>query len=76
MNTDNRLMSGVTLSERVPATHRAFGFGLDEMQWLTTNAMKSSFLAFDQRLRIINGVIKPAYARLMAEVQAAAPTLV
>ena len=38
--------------------------------------MKSSFLAFDQRLRIINGVIKPGYARLMAEAQAAAPTLV
>jgi adenosine deaminase len=76
VNTDNRLMSGVTLSEEFQRLTDAFGFGLDEMQWLTTNAMKSSFLAFDQRLRIINGVIKPAYARIMAEAQAAAPTLV
>jgi adenosine deaminase len=76
VNTDNRLMSGVTLSDEFERLIDAFGFGLDEMQWLTTNAMKSSFLAFDQRLRIINGVIKPEYARLMAEAQAAAPTLV
>jgi adenosine deaminase len=76
VNTDNRLMSGVTLSDEFERLTDAFGFGLDEMQWLTTNAMKSSFLAFDQRLRIINGVIKPEYARLMAEAQAAAPTLV
>ena len=46
------------------------------MQWLTLNAMKSSFAPFDQRLRLINGVIKPGYARLMAEDQAKAPTLV
>jgi len=38
--------------------------------------MKSSFLSFDQRLRIINGTIKPGYARLMAEATALAPTLV
>ena len=37
------------------------------MQWLTLNAMKSGFSAFDERLRLINGVIKPGYARLMAE---------
>ena len=76
VNTDNRLMSGVALSDEFGRLTETFGFGLDEMQWLTTNAMKSSFLAFDQRLRIINGVIKPGYARLMAEAQAAAPTLV
>ena len=36
------------------------------MQWLTLNAMKSAFLPFDQRLRIINEQIKPGYARLLA----------
>jgi adenosine deaminase len=40
---------------------------LDEMQWLTLNAMKSAFNPFDERLRLINGVIKPGYARLAAE---------
>lgn len=34
------------------------------MQWFTINAMKSAFLPFDERLAIINGVIKPGFARL------------
>jgi adenosine deaminase len=76
VNTDNRLMSGVTLSDEFATLTRVFGFGLDEMQWLTLNAMKSSFAPFDQRLRLINGVIKPGYAHLIAEAQAEAPTLV
>ncbi len=76
VNTDNRLMSGVSMSSEMAVLSETFGFGLDEMQWLTLNGMKSSFAPFDQRLRLINGVIKPGYARLMAEAAAAAPTLV
>ena len=67
VNTDNRLMSGITMTDEFEKLSRAFGFGLDEMQWLTLNAMKSAFAPFDERLRLINGVIKPGYARLMAE---------
>lgn len=76
VNTDNRLMSGVSLSDEFGTLVKTFGFGLDEMQWLSTNAMKSSFLAFDERLRLINGVIKPGYERLKAEALAQSPTLV
>jgi len=76
VNTDNRLMSGVTLSDEFASLSEVFDVGLDEMQWLSTNAMKSSFLAFDERLRLINGVIKPGYERLKAEVQARSPRLV
>jgi adenosine deaminase len=75
VNTDNRLMSDVSLSSEFERLVATFGFGLDEMQWLTLNAMKSAFLSFDQRLRLIDGVIKPGYARLMAEAQALSPTL-
>jgi len=67
VNTDNRLMSGVTMTDEFETLSRVFGFGLDEMQWLTLNAMKSAFAPFDERLRLINGVIKPGYARLLAE---------
>jgi adenosine deaminase len=66
VNTDNRLMSGVTLSSELAALSDAFGYGWDELEWFTTNAMKSSFWPFDQRLRIINEQIKPGYARLKA----------
>jgi adenosine deaminase len=71
VNTDNRLMSGVTLSDEFATLSRVFGFGLDEMQWLTLNAMKSAFWPFDGRLKLINEQIKPGYASLRAE-QAAA----
>ena len=37
------------------------------MEWLTINAMKSAFAPFDERLRIINEVVKPGYARLRAQ---------
>ena len=67
VNTDNRLMSGVSLSSEFAALDAAFGIGLGEMEWLTLNAMKSAFLPFDERLRLIDEVIKPGYARLRRE---------
>ena len=71
VNTDNRLMSGITLSTEFATLARAFDLGLDDMEWLTLNAMKSAFWPFDGRLRIINEQIKPGYATLRAR-QAAA----
>ena len=67
VNTDNRLMSGISLTDEFATLSSTFGFGLDEMQWLTLNAIKSAFAPFDERLRLINGVIKPGYAELFAE---------
>ncbi len=64
VNTDNRLMSGTSMTHEMAALVDAFGYGLDDLQWFTVNAMKSAFLRFDQRLRIINDVIKPGYAAL------------
>ena len=66
VNTDNRLMSNVTLSSEFAALSRVFGLDLGEMQWLTLNGIKSAFSPFDARLRIINEQIKPGYARLMS----------
>jgi adenosine deaminase len=68
VNTDNRLMSNVSVSSELKVLDEAFGLGLGEMEWLTINAMKSAFAPFDERLRIINEVVKPGYAHLrMAE---------
>jgi adenosine deaminase len=71
VNTDNRLMSGITLSSEFATLASTFGISLDDMEWLTLNAMKSAFLPFDGRLRIINEQIKPGFASLHAA-QAAA----
>jgi adenosine deaminase len=70
VNTDNRLMSDVSMSSEFKVLDEAFGLGLGEMEWLTINAMKSAFAPFDERLRIINEVVKPGYAHLR---QAAVP---
>ena len=66
VNTDNRLMSGTSMTREMTALSEAFGYGLDDLQWFTVNAMKSAVLRFDERLRIINEVIKPGYAALRA----------
>ncbi|CAM3516850.1 adenosine deaminase [Stackebrandtia soli] len=65
VNTDNRLMSGTSLSREMALLSDAFGYGWEELRWFTINAMKSSFLHFDERLAIIDEVIKPAYAKLI-----------
>jgi adenosine deaminase len=72
VNTDNRLMSGVSMSSEFAALDEAFGIGLGEMEWMTINAMKSAFAPFDERLRLINEVVKPGYARLRARESAVA----
>jgi adenosine deaminase len=70
VNTDNRLMSGVSLSGEFAALVEAFGYGWSDISWLTVNAMKSAFLSFDQRLVLINDVIKPGFAKLREESEA------
>ncbi|MHC8496770.1 MAG: adenosine deaminase, partial [Actinomycetes bacterium] len=64
INTDNRLMSDTTMTDEMAAVCDAFKWGLPQLQWLTVNAMKSAFIPFDQRLHIIDDVIKPGYAAL------------
>src|SRR5690606_30366601 len=59
--TDNRLMSGTPMTRERLALGEAFDWGLDDLRWVTVNAMKSAFLPFDERLAIINDIIKPAY---------------
>ncbi|WP_328719739.1 adenosine deaminase [Streptomyces sp. NBC_00247] len=64
VNTDNRLMSGTSMSQEFERLTETFGYTLDDMQWFTVNAMKSAFIPFDERLAMINDVVKPGYAEL------------
>ena len=66
VNTDNRLMSGTSMSREMELLSQAFGYGLNDLQWFTLNAMKSAFLPFDERLTMINEQIKPQYSALKA----------
>ncbi len=64
INCDNRLMSNTSMSKEMQLLVDAFGYTTDDLRWFTINAMKSAFLPFDERLAIINDIIKPAYAAL------------
>jgi len=65
VNTDNRLMSDTTMSQEMLRLVEAFGYGWSDLERFTINAMKSAFLPFDERLAIIDEVIKPRYAVLI-----------
>ena len=64
VNTDNRLMSGTSMSREMGLLVSELGWTLDDLRWATINAMKSAFIPFDERLALIDEVIKPAYAAL------------
>jgi adenosine deaminase len=72
VNTDDRLLSDVSLSGEFGVLADAFRIDLDDMERMTLDAMTSSFLPYDQRVALISGVIEPGYARLRAEAGAAA----
>ena len=67
LNTDNRLMSDTSMTNEMAQLAEAFGWGLDDFEWITINSVKSAFAPFPERLRIINGIVKPRYALLRAE---------
>ncbi|MDA0202460.1 MAG: adenosine deaminase [Actinomycetota bacterium] len=69
VNTDNRLMSDTSMSREFTQLAETFDWGLDDFEWLTINALKSAFIPFPERLRIINGVVKPGYELLRAELE-------
>lgn len=66
LNTDNRLMSDTSMSKEMQQLADSFGWGIDDFEWVSINAMKSAFAPFPERLAIINGVIKPRYAAARA----------
>jgi adenosine deaminase len=67
LNTDDRLMSGTSMSQETALAAELFDLGLDDLEKLALNAMKSAFAPFEVRLQIIQEVIKPGYAAARAE---------
>ena len=66
LNTDNRLMSDTSMSHEFAQLAEAFNYTATDFRWLTVNAMKSAFAPFDERIQIIERVLKPRYAALGA----------
>ena len=66
LNTDNRLMSNTSMTREFTQCADAFGWTLDDFQWITVNSVKSAFAHFEERLKIINEIVKPRYTALRA----------
>ena len=67
VNTDNRLMSRTSMTHEMTELVQAFGWNFADLQRVTVNAMKSAFIPFEERLAVIETVIKPAYSRIASE---------
>ncbi len=56
LNTDNRLMSGTTLTDEFKIAKQLFGFGLHDFREITITAMKSAFLHYAARKKMIRNI--------------------
>jgi adenosine deaminase len=64
VNTDNRLMSGVSASSEVTAVATTFGWSWDDVQTVTECALAVAFIPEGDRKRLLNEVVRPGYAAL------------
>ena len=64
INTDNRLMSATSMSKEMELAVDAFNWDLAVLQRTTINALKSAFIPFDERLELIEKIVKPGYAKI------------
>ena len=68
LSTDNRLMSGTSLSKEFMIASMEYGLDIRDMEKITLNAMKSAFIHHNKRLKLIYDVIKPGYAAIRESV--------
>ena len=63
LNTDDRLMSNTSLTKEFNLAIKYFNLTFDDIEKITINSMKSSFIHYDERLKYIYEVIKPGFKR-------------
>ncbi len=64
VNTDNRLMSGVSTTSELTAVAGTFGWSWDDVQTVTERAVAAAFLDDADRARLLTDVVRPGYAAL------------
>ncbi|WP_181797246.1 adenosine deaminase [Streptomyces sp. WELS2] len=62
LNTDNRLVSGTTMTREMSLLVEQAGWTVEDLRTVTVNALKSAFVPFDQRTALIEDVVLPGYA--------------
>ena len=58
LNTDNRLISNVTLTDEYMLGIEKLGFTADDLKYLIINGFKSAFLPFNEKIIIIKRITK------------------
>ncbi|MGY1617762.1 adenosine deaminase [Geodermatophilus sp. SYSU D00691] len=66
LNTDNRLMSGVSVSSELTDVATTFGWTWDDVQTVTERAVAASFASPAEKARLLEDVVRPGYAALRA----------
>lgn len=62
LNTDNRLVSGTTMTREMSLLVEEAGWTVEDLRTVTVNALKSAFIPFDERKALIEDVVLPGYA--------------
>ncbi|MEU2733800.1 adenosine deaminase [Streptomyces griseoviridis] len=65
LNTDNRLVSGTTMTREMALLVEHAGWTARDLRTVTVNALKSAFLPYDERTALIEDVVLPGYAELV-----------
>ena len=64
INTDNRLMSGVSVSGELADVAGTFGWSWDDVATVTERALAGAFLSEPEKNRLVTEMVRPAYAAL------------
>jgi adenosine deaminase len=70
INTDDRLMSDTSMTKEFEIAARSFDLTIHDLEKITINAIKSAFIHFDERIRLIFDVIKPGYRKIIDDLTA------
>ncbi|WP_338909104.1 adenosine deaminase [Streptomyces nigra] len=62
LNTDNRLVSGTTMTREMTLLVEEAGWTVEDLRTVTVNAVKSAFIPFDARKALLEDVVLPGYA--------------
>src|SRR5690606_23547355 len=65
VNTDNRLVSGTTMTRETSLLVEEAGWTAEDLRTVTVNAVKSAFLPFDERNALLRDVVLPGYASVV-----------
>ena len=65
LNTDNRLVSGTTMTREMSLLVEHAGWSVEDLRTVTVNALKSAFAPFDERNTLIRDVVLPGYASVL-----------